>query len=114
MIHMFRLSRLTQPGWDEDGTAVAPTLIELTAKRWKGLMLVGYVFLFVGLGLIGLQLWNGLYAPWSTGQLSLGQSPIALLGQTITGAGGIVGSIILAIALAVMIYARFMAWWRHG
>lgn len=111
---VFRLSRLAPPGWDHDGTAIAPTLIELTAKRWKGLMLVGYVFLFAGLGLIGLQLWNGLNAPWFGGQLSLDQSPIALLGQTMTGAGGIAGSIILAIALAVMIYARFMAWWRHG
>ena len=84
------------------------------AHALKGLMLVGYVFLFAGLGLIGLQLWNGLYAPWFGGQLSRDQSPIALLGQTMTGAGGIAGSIILAIALAVMIYARFMAWWRHG
>jgi hypothetical protein len=114
MNRMFGLARLAPPGWDQDGTQVAPTLIELTAKRWKGLVLVGYVLLFAGLGLIGQQLWSGLYGPLFDGRLGLDQSPIALLGQTLTGAGGIAGTIVLALALAVMIYARFMAWWRHG
>ncbi len=111
---VFGLSRLTPPGWDQDGTAIRPTLIELTAQRWKGLLLVGYAFLIAGLGLIGLQLWNGLYGPLFSGQLRLEQSPVAMLGEAITGAAGIVGAIILAFALVVMIYARFMAWWRHG
>jgi len=48
------------------------------------------------------------------GQLGLEQSPVAMLGEVVTGAAGIVGAIILAFALAVLIYARFMAWWRHG
>ena len=110
----FGLSRLTPPGWHQDGTAIPPTLIELTAKRWKGLLLVSYAFLIAGLGLIALQLWNGLYGPLFNGQLRLEQSPLAMLGEAFTGAAGIIGTIILAIALAVMIYARFMAWWRHG
>ncbi|MBT3885516.1 MAG: hypothetical protein HOO19_14390 [Rhodospirillaceae bacterium] len=111
---VFGLSRLAPPGWNQDGTAIPPTLIELTAKRWKGLLLVGYAFLIAGFGLIGLQLWNGLYGPLFNGQLGLEQSPVAMLGEVVTGAAGIVGAIILAFALAVLIYARFMAWWRHG
>jgi hypothetical protein len=111
---VFGLSRLVPPGWDQDGTANPPTLIELTAKRWKGLLLAGYAFLIAGLGLIGLQLWNGLYGPLFNGQLRLEQSPVAMLGEAISGVAGIIGTIILAFALAVMIYARFMAWWRHG
>ena len=111
---VFGLSRLAPPGWDQDGTAIPPTLIELTAKRWKGLLLAGYTFLIAGLGLIELQLWNGIYGPWFNGQLRLEQSPAAMLGEAITGAAGIVGAIILAFALLVVIYARFMAWWRHG
>ena len=114
MNRIFGMTKLTLPGWDQDGTKATPTLIELTAKRWKGLIVVGYAFLFPGLVLIGNQVWSGLYRPMFEGQLRLTQSPTTLLGDTFTGAGGIAGGILLAIALGLMIYARFMAWWRHG
>jgi len=114
MNRLFGMTRLAPPGWDQDGTQVPPTLIELTAKRWKGLIVVGYAFLIVGLVLIGTQVWNGLYGPMFEGQLNLTQSPTALLVDSLTGTGGIAGGLAIASALGLVMYARFMAWWRHG
>ncbi|MEE2760505.1 MAG: hypothetical protein VYE18_03580 [Pseudomonadota bacterium] len=110
----FGMTRLAPPGWDQDGTQAPPTLVELTAKRWKGLIVVGYAFLFAGLTLIGTQVWSGVYRPMFEGQLSLTQSSTALLVNTFTGAGGIAAGIFIVSALGLVIYARFMAWWRHG
>ncbi|MAF49802.1 MAG: hypothetical protein QGH73_15225 [Rhodospirillales bacterium] len=114
MIKIYGLTRFQPPGWEHDGTQVTPTLIELTAKRWKGLILVSYVLFAAGLLIMGQQLWSGLYRPLFDGQLALDGSPISLLGEAFSGLGAVFGTIAVVLALAVMVYARFMAWWRHG
>lgn len=106
--------RLRSPGWDDDGADNPPILIELTAKRWKGLMLIAYALAFMSFFLFSWQLWSGVYQPlWEAG-LKPGISPLLMMSETMSSFGGIVGQLFLISAIIVGGYARFMAWWRHG
>lgn len=67
-----------------------PQQVELTAKKWKKLQLIGF-----GIGLIGLPL---LF-------MSLVYQSLLLT--------GIAGAILLT-GIGVIAYARIMAWWHHG
>ena len=106
--------RLRSPGWDDDGRDNPPLLIELTAKRWKGLILIAYTLAIVSFILLGWQLWSGVYQPLLEIGLKPDTSPIAALGDALYGFGGIAGLSLLVAAVVLSIYARFMAWWRHG
>lgn len=71
-------------------------LIELTGKRWKGLMLISLALLLVGTIAGG---WFMLRSP-----RSLAHPP----------AGAWIGGIVALVGLMGVIVARLGAWWRHG
>ncbi len=106
--------RLRSPGWDDDGTDNKPILVELTAKRWKGLILIAYILAVLSFLLLGWQLWSGVYQPLLEEGLKPETSPMSVMGETMFGFGGIIGFLFLGSAIALSAYARFMAWWRHG
>ena len=47
-------------------------LIELTAKRWKGLMLVAFVLGVLGVSVMIWQIWVGVYRPLIESGFTLG------------------------------------------
>ncbi len=102
------------PGWRDDGGTEPPILIELTAKRWKVLTLLAAVLAWLGIIILLWQLWNSLYAPLLETGLSPGSAPADLFAQAFSGFGIILSMALLASAMAIGLYARFMAWWRHG
>ena len=67
-----------------------PTVVELTAKRWKLLQLVSHVLF-----------WPGIVIYIFTAGDDNGAA--AALSAAATAAG-----------LVLFFYAKFMAWWRHG
>jgi len=107
-------ARLASPGWGEDGRSDPPILIELKAKRWKGLQIVAFVLGLLGFLLLGWQIWAEVYEPLLTAGLTLKTQPVPMLGDALFGFGGIFGLLALLAALGIGVYARFMAWWRHG
>ena len=89
-------------------------LIELTAKRWKGLMLVAFVLGVLGVSVMIWQIWVGVYRPLIESGFTLGTSPLSGFGHALSSLGGILGILIFVSSLAIGFYAKFMAWWRHG
>lgn len=67
-----------------------PTVVELTAKRWKLLSLVGH--------LLG---WPGLVT------FIVARANDAFAVANLAAAAAVAG-------LCLVFYAKFMAWWRHG
>ena len=103
------------PGWNHTGYTEPPVLIELTAKRWKALIVIAFVFGWAGLGLVFWQMWLGLYRPLSSDGFTRGSEAYgSLLSDAFLGPLGILGMLFLATAFGIGVYARFMAWWRHG
>jgi hypothetical protein len=103
------------PGWRAGDIGDEIVLIELTAKRWKALKLTASIIAALGFTLIASQLWFGLYAPLIEGNASAWPKDAeAGLFDGLSGPTGWAGIVILVAALSVGIYARFMAWWRHG
>jgi hypothetical protein len=114
MAHTLSNIRLNFLSWWQEERSESPVLIELTAKRWKGLIVLSAIFAWSGLGLMAWQLWSGIYAPL----LKLGTNPnLPLFGHlqdAFSGFSAVLGATLVASALVVGIYARFMAWWQHG
>lgn len=103
------------PGWTDSGYQEPPVLIELTAKRWKALIVIAYILGWIGVTLIIWQLWAGFYRPLiSHGFGVTGTDYTNLLSGAFIGVSGILGLVFLTFAMAIGFYARFMAWWRHG
>lgn len=73
----------------------APTVIEQTAKKWKGLRVLG-IFLF----------FMGFFAAASAGQ--------HYKEHTDPGAIGVLSPLMILSGLGIYLYARFGAWWHHG
>lgn len=107
-------ANIAPPGWQEDGHMDPPVLIELTAKRWKGLLLVSFLLGLFGFFMFGWQMWAEVYSPLLTVGFTLKTSPGLMIGDAFTGAAGVIGMAALFLSLVIGIYARFMAWWRHG
>lgn len=107
---------VTVPAWWADEASAAPLLIELTAKRWKALMLVAVALMALGFLMLGWQLWAEVYRPI----LDLDQSRAAAalqftrLMEAMSGAAAWIGWLLVLAGTVLGIYARFMAWWRHG
>ncbi len=101
--------RYAIPGFRAEDRGAVPTLIEMTAKRWKAWVVISYVLGWSGLGLVGWQIWGGVYRPLIDGQMFTYTGVDAFVGPA-----GIAGFALFAIALGISIYARFMAWWHHG
>lgn len=103
----------TLPGFRERDRSEGAQLIELTAKRWKALLVIAAGLGAVGLAFILWQLWVGLYQPMMENGFTTERT-----GETMTdafiGPAGIFGMAVFAVGLAVAVYARFMAWWHHG
>ena len=97
-----------------NGTEDYPFLIELTAKRWKGLILLAFVLGFVGMFLFFWQVWTIVYRPLMEGGFILSSSPLNSLTQVFTSFAGVLGCLLFIAAIVIGFYARFMAWWRHG
>jgi hypothetical protein len=106
--------RLTLPEWWQDDQSEPPVLTELTAKRWKGLTLLALIMAWSGLAVLGWQMWSGLYMPLIETGLTPTAQPIALLKDAYSGVLAQIGFALIVAALIIGIYARFMAWWRHG
>ena len=67
------------------------------------------------MGLIIWQLWLGLYRPLIGDGFRGGSEAYGdLLAGAVLGPFGILGISLLVVALGIGVYARFMAWWRHG
>jgi len=106
---------ISVPAWWTDQVDSAPVLIELTAKRWKALMLISAALLMLGLLVLGWQLWDQVYRPVLDLESARGSFvPFERFTDAMGGAGGVVGWLLIAAAAALGLYARFMAWWRHG
>ena len=106
---------ITVPAWWADEVSPAPLLIELTAKRWKALMLASAGLMILGLLVLGWQMWAEVYRPI----LELDQAPGAFqpmerLKGALGGFAAGIGWALLIAAIGIGLYARFMAWWRHG
>lgn len=115
MSEIFGRAMARIPGWNHTGYAKPPVLIELTAKRWKALIVIAFLLGWSGIALVIWQLWLGLYRPLIGDGFKGGSEAYAdLLSGAIIGPVGIIGLVLLAGALGIGFYARFMAWWRHG
>jgi hypothetical protein len=106
---------ISVPSWWADQIDTTPMLIELTGKRWKGLMLAAAALLILGFALLGWQVWAEVYRPI----LDLDQprgafAPFERFKEAMGGIGGVTGWLLVAASAVLGIYARFMAWWRHG
>jgi len=97
-----------------NGTEDHPFLIELTAKRWKGLILLAILLGFAGMFLFFWQAWTIVYRPLMEGGFIVGSSPLNSLTQVFTSFTGVFGCLLLIAAVVIGFYARVMAWWRHG
>ena len=97
-----------------NGTEKYPFLIELTAKRWKGLILFAFALGFVGMSLLFWQVWVVVYRPLMEGIFNLGSSPFNTFTHIFTSFSGVLGSLLVLASLTIGCYARFMAWWQHG
>jgi hypothetical protein len=106
---------ISVPAWWTDQVDSTPMQIELTSKRWKGLMLVSAGLLLFGILMLGWQMWTDVYRPI----LDLDQprgafAPLEQFKTAMGGLGGVIGWSLVAASATLGIYARFMAWWRHG
>ena len=97
-----------------NGTEDYPFLIELTAKRWKGFILLAFLLGFVGMFLFFWQVWTIVYRPLMEGGFVLGSTPLSSFPEVFTSFAGILGYILFIAAIVIGFYARVMAWWRHG
>jgi len=97
-----------------NGTEKFPFLIELKAKRWKGLILLAFVLGFLGMFLFFWQVWAIVYRPLIESGFVIGNSPLNNFAELFTSFAGLFGCLLFLVALAIGFYARFMAWWRHG
>ena len=108
------LTTLKPPGWAQDGTQTTPLLIELTAKRWKGLRLVAFSFGFVGIAVLFWQVWTSVYRPLIEFGFDTATPALTGFSHALTSIGGILGLLLFGASLTLGCYTRFMAWWRHG
>ena len=97
-----------------NGTEKYPFLIELTAKRWKGLFLIAFTLGFAGLFLFFWQLWVIVYRQLMESGYNIETSSVQVFTQIFTNFFGIVACLLLLASLIIGCYAKFMAWWRHG
>ena len=97
-----------------NGTEDYPFLIELTAKRWKGFILLAFLLGFGGMFLFFWQVWTIVYRPLMEGSFVLGTTPLSRFPEVFTSFAGILGCILFIAAIVIGCYARVMAWWRHG
>jgi hypothetical protein len=103
------------PEWWADEAGPTPFLIELTAKRWKALILISAGLMALGFFALGWALWVEVYRPiFDLDQPRRVVEPLARFKEAMTGVEAWVGWLLLIAATALGIYARFMAWWRHG
>lgn len=107
-------ARLRIPGWKNAGPAGPPQLIELTEKRWKSLMVIAFAGGWIGLAFIAWQVWSGIYKPLIETGFGATAEFGGLAAKAFNGPAGVIGWTIFALAVALGVYARFMAWWRHG
>ena len=106
---------ITVPEWWADEASPAPLLIELTAKRWKALMLVSAVLMLIGLAVLSWQMWVEVYRPILEAGFGAAQpAPFERFKDAMSGPEAAIGWLFLVIAIVLGLYARFMAWWRHG
>jgi hypothetical protein len=106
---------ITVPAWWADEVSHAPFLVELTAKRWKALMLVSAGLMVLGLLVLGWQMWSEIYRPiFELDQAPGTFQPMERLKEALGGFAAGIGWALLVAATGVGLYARFMAWWRHG
>lgn len=108
------LTASKSPSMLPNGTEKYPFLIELTAKRWKGLILLAFIIGFLGMFLFFWQVWAIVYQPLIESGFVLGNSPLNNFTQIFTNFAGLLGCLMFLTALAIGFFARFMAWWRHG
>ena len=97
-----------------NGTESHPFLIELTAKRWKGLIVLAFALGCVGMFLFFWQVWTIVYRPLMEGGFVLGSTPLSSFPEVFTSFAGVLGCLLFIAAIVIGFYARFMAWWRHG
>ena len=109
-----KIAGIRSPGWNEDGTTPQPSLIEMTAKRWKGLLLLSFVSGIFGLILVSWQIWAHVYQPLLADGFNLSTSPITSFGDIFAGVPGFLGLLLVITSITLGVYARFMAWWHHG
>ena len=104
--------RYAAPGFRTSDRGPATTLIEMTAKRWKAWMVISYALGWIGLALVGWQIWSGVYRPLIDGGLL--PHTAGVYADAFVGPAGLAGFSLFAVTLGISVYARFMAWWHHG
>ena len=109
-----KIAAIRPPGWYENGTKPKPILIEMTAKRWKGLLLLAFASGILGLILVSWQTWVDVYQPLLVGGFNANASALAGFGDIFFGVPGALGLVLLMTSFALGAYARLMAWWHHG
>ena len=109
-----KIAAIRPPGWYENGNTPQPMLIEMTAKRWKGLLLLAFASGILGLILVSWQIWADVYQPLLVGGFKANTSNLAGFGDLFFRVPGALGLVFLMTSFALGAYARFMAWWHHG
>ena len=109
-----KFAAIRPPGWAENGNTTSTVLVELTAKRWKGLLLLAFATGLLGIVLISWQIWEDVYRPFLIPGFKLETTELDGFREVFFGPAGAIGIFFLTASSILGIYARFMAWWRHG
>ena len=109
-----KIATIRPPGWNEDGTKPRPILIEMTAKRWKGLLLLSFVSGILGLILVSWQIWADVYQPLLASGFDTSSSALTGFGDIFFAVPGGIGIVLMMVSFALGAYARLMVWWHHG
>ena len=102
------------PGWNKDGTKPQTILIEMTAKRWKGLLLLSFASGILGLILLSSQIWADVYQPLLANGFNSDAPALFGFGDVFSTVSGGLGLVLIVTSFALGAYARLMAWWHHG
>ena len=109
-----KIASIRPPGWNTAGSDNQTIRIEMTDKRWKGLLLVAFSLGVLGLILVSWQIWADIYQPLMLGSFKGNASPLAGFDSIVFGIAGAIGIALLMTSFALGTYAKFMAWWHHG
>ena len=109
-----KISTIRPPGWHENGTSPQPMLIEMTSKRWKGLLLLSFVTGVLGVILVSWLIWADVYRPLLLGGFNADASSLTRFSEIFSGFAGILGLVLLLASVALGGFDRLMAWWHHG
>ena len=89
-------------------------LIEQTGKKWKFLKILAILLVSVGITIFLWQLWEVVYKPIIENGWIINQTPFSAISPLIAEPFSILSIVLISTGFIVGVYAKLMAWWRHG